>query len=90
VPNQLTLTVGTNTATIPLAGSNAKINAVIVRYLNHHDIVTEGLTPTQVGEAFLLHLKAHVVAIGTQVQGSQLRGANEVIIQATLQSDNAL
>lgn len=90
MPNQLTITVGTNTATIPIAGTNSRINAAIVRYLNYHDIATDGLTPTQIGEALLTHLKAHVASISARVQGSQLRGANEATIAATVDIDNAL
>lgn len=88
--NQLTLTVGTNTATIPLAGTNAKINAVIQRFLANQGIVTEGMTATQTGEAFLLEVKRIVLEFSEAQQRFELEAANRAAINATLASDNAM
>lgn len=88
--NQLTLTVGTNTAAIPLAGTNAKINAAILRFLAYKSVATDGLTPTQIGEALLLELKKIVVDVSKDAQRAELVTANSAAIESTIAADNAL
>lgn len=88
--NQLTLTVGVNTATIPLAGTNAKINAAILRFLAFKGVATEGLTPTQIGEALLSELKKIVADVSKDMQRAELEAANAATIEATVLADNAL
>lgn len=88
--NNLSLTVGTNTATIPLAGTNAKINSSILRFLTYKGVATDGLTPTQIGEAFLIQLKKIVIDISTDMQRAELEQANEAAIALVLDADNAL
>lgn len=88
--NQLTLTVGVNTATIPLAGTNAKINAAIMRFLVYKGVATEGLTPAQIGEALLLELKKIVVDVSKEMQRAELENANSAAIETTVIADNSL
>lgn len=90
VANQLTLTVGANTATIPLAGSNAKINGTILRFLAFRNISTAGMTATQIGEALLQELKKIVIEGSVDVQREELLAEQRAALEATLAGDNAL
>lgn len=88
--NQLTLTVGTNTATIPLAGTNGKVNAAILRFLAYKGIATEGLSATQIGEVFLLEIKKIVIAASMDMQREELLTVQRATLEAALAGDNAL
>ena len=90
MPNQLTLTVGVNTATIPITGTNAKVNAAILRFLAYKGVATEGLTATQIGEALLTEIKKIVADTSRDVQRAELTNANVAAISATVEADNAL
>lgn len=86
--NQLTLTVGTNVAIIPLTGTNAKINTVILRFLAREGIPTDGLSAVQIGETFLLDLKRIVIDTCKDSQREELVTANSATVEATVEADN--
>lgn len=90
MPNQLTLTVGTNTATISLGGTNGKINSAILRFLAYKGVQTEGLTAVQIGEAVLLQLKKIVNDTSKDVQRADLLALEEAAIEVTVEGDNNL
>lgn len=90
MPGSLSLVVGTNTATIPLAGTNAKINSAILRFLAYKGVQTEGLTATQIGEALLAELKKIVVDVSKEMQRAELENANSAAIETTVIADNSL
>lgn len=90
MPGQLSLTVGTVTPSITFNGTNAKVNAAILRVLVYKNIETEGLTPTQLGEAYLLEVKKWTLGISRSVQRTEQLAANEAALEAILEADNAL
>lgn len=90
MPGQLTLTVGTNTAVVPLTATNAKINAVILRYATYKQINTEGLNATQIGELVLQSLIKTVMDGSMDVQRNQLLAEQRATLEQTVATDNAL
>lgn len=82
--------MGTNTATIPLSGTNGKINAAILRFLAYKGMATEGLSATQIGEALLTELKKIVADTSRDVQRTELEQANAAAITQVVEVDNAL
>lgn len=88
--NELSLTVGVTTATFPIPGTQAKINARIRRFLEYRAVSIEGMTPVQVGEAFLLELAKIVIHDSKEIQRQELETANSAAIEATLELDNPL
>lgn len=90
MPGSLTVTVGANTSTLSMSATNSKINAVILRFLAARSIVTEGLTPVQIGDLFLAELKSIVVHVSSEKQRNELTEAGEATIEATIAADNTL
>lgn len=88
MPGTLSLTVGTTTANLPLAGTNAKINAIILRFLAFKGISTEGLTPEQIGNVFLDELRKFVIHVSSEKQSNDLSENSAATIRATVLEDN--
>lgn len=90
MPNQLTLTIGANTATIPIKGTNAAINAAILRYAIQKGIPTDGKTPAEIGALVLTSLLRYVRDTSVDRQRVELLAANAAALDATLAQDNDL
>jgi hypothetical protein len=90
MPNQLTLSVGTNTAVVPLNGTNAQINAVILRYAKGRQLPIDGLTAAQIGEVVLQSLVKYVRDVSMDVQRQELLIAQAAAMEGTLAIDNSL
>jgi hypothetical protein len=88
--NQLTLTVGTNTATVALNGTNAQINAVILRYAKGRQLPIDGLTAAQIGEVVLQSLVKYVRDVSMDVQRQELLVAQAAAMEQTLATDNSV
>lgn len=88
--NELSLTVGTTTATFPVPGTQAKINARIRRFLEFRAVSIDGMTPMQVGEVFLLELNKIVIHDSKEIQRAEELAVNAAAIEAKLEADNPL
>lgn len=84
----LSLTVGTATATVPIRGTNAQINAAIRRYALAKGIEVEGRSATQVGEDVLRSLLRHVRDVSIDQQRLELLAAQAAEREAQIGADN--
>lgn len=90
MPNQLTLTIGANTVTVPIKGSNAAVNAAILRYAIQTGLDVAGKTATEIGADVLKSLIKIVADRSLDRQRIDLLAAQQATIDATLLQDNDL
>lgn len=87
---ELNLVVGATTYSRPLAGTNAKINAVVRRYCVAKDIAVEGRTAAEIADDFLKSLIKYVVDISTDQQKKDIITLELATTQQQVVDDNAL
>lgn len=88
--NQLALTVGTETYTIPIKTTNAKTKAIILRYAVQKGMVTDGRTDQQIAEAVLRSLLKYVSDGSLDRQREELMAVQRASIEETLKTDNTM
>lgn len=86
--NQLSLTVGQTTITVPIKLDNVKLRAVIRRYALYKGINMQDRTEIQIAEAVLRSL-LRTVADGSQdMQRIELEAGLRASIEEQLKADN--
>lgn len=88
MPGSLSLTVGAVNASIPLSGTNATINNVILRFLKARGVVTDGLSAVQVGEAALTQIKKIVLDHSIDQQRQDEIRNQQIALEAQIATDN--
>lgn len=88
--NNISMTIGVNTVTVPIKGTNAKLNAAILRYATHKGIPTDGRTPLEIGTDVLTSLLKIMAEISRDRQRVELLAAQQEALEATIALDNDL
>jgi antitoxin component of RelBE/YafQ-DinJ toxin-antitoxin module len=86
--NQLSLTVGANTISIPINLTAVQIRAVIKRCAVASGIPIEGRTDVEIAEDVLKMLKKIVADRSASEQRKELLSAQRAIIESTVSADN--
>ena len=88
--NNISVTIGAQTYTVPIKLTNAQLRAALLRYAVQRGIRTEGRTEQQIAEAVLRSLLKYVGDNSTDRQRAELLEAQRATIEATIKSDNEL
>lgn len=86
--NNLSITIGTQTYTVPIKLTNLLTRAVLLRYAVQRGIVTEGRTQEQIAEAVLRSLLKYVADHSIDRQRAELLDAQRATIEETITTDN--
>lgn len=88
--NNLSLTIGQNTATVPIKLSNAQANAVLLRYCAVKGIPTEGRTPAQIGDDVLRSLMRYVRDVSLDQHRAELLAQQRAELEESINAANDL
>lgn len=88
--NNISLTIGAQTYTVPIKLTNAQLRAALLRYAHQRGIRTDGRTEQQIAEAVLRSLLKYVRDNSIDRQRAELLDAQRTAIEATINSDNDL
>lgn len=90
MPGALSLTIGTETVSIPLKLTNTKLRALVRRYAVERGIDVTGMTEQEIGQAILQQLAKIVRDSSVDRQRRELVNAQMAAIEVTLAADNDL
>lgn len=88
--SEISLTIGTVTASVPIKLTNVQANAVLRRYAINSGIAVEGRTAAQIGVDVLKSLLRHVRESARSSQRSELLLAQLAQIESAIAADNDL
>jgi hypothetical protein len=86
--NQLSLTIGVNTYTIPIKLDNAATRAVLTRFATQKGIDLVGRTEQQIAVDILRHLLRYVAETSRDKQRQTLEGALRASLESQLVAEN--
>jgi len=85
----ISITIGSNTFTLPLAATNAQIGSALTRYARSLGISTAG-TNAESMTAILEHIRDDIRRRSKDAQLADIEAAQDAANQATVDADNPL